>query len=133
MIQFMTYQFVVINQKIGIETRIYLEGVIKMILENWSEEAKQTVDNFSPKEKERLNAIIAMNIMVCNMNDESAYFTWIYLVPDCADEDDFIDFARNDEETEENKLFDEAVELFKKLWKNYAIEENGLYIAAKTY
>lgn len=50
-----------------------------------------------------------------NMNDESAYFTWIYLVPDCADEDDFIDFARNDEGTEENKLFDEAVELFKKL------------------
>lgn len=46
-----------------------------MILENWGEEAKQTVDNFSQKEKERLNAIIAMNIMVCNMNDESAYFT----------------------------------------------------------
>ena len=58
-----------------------------MILENWREEAKQTVDNFSQKEKERLNAIISMNIMVCNMNDESAYFTWIYLVPDCADED----------------------------------------------
>lgn len=104
-----------------------------MILENWSEEAKQTVDNFSPKEKERLNAIIAMNIMVCNMNNESAYFTWIYLVPDCADEDDFIDFARNDEETEENKLFDEAVELFKNLWKNYAAEDKGLYIAGKTY
>ena len=104
-----------------------------MILENWSEEAKQTVDNFSQKEKERLNAIIAMNIMVCNMNDESAYFTWIYLVPDCADEDDFIDFARNDEETEENKLFDEAVELFKKLWRNYADEKAGLYIAGKTY
>jgi hypothetical protein len=104
-----------------------------MILENWSEEAKQTVDNFSPKEKERLNAIIAMNIMVCNMNNESAYFTWIYLVPDCADEDDFIDFARNDEETEKNKLFDEAVELFKKLWKNYAAEKNGLYIGGKLY
>lgn len=104
-----------------------------MILENWSEEAKQTVDNFSQKEKERLDAIIAMHIMVCNMNDESAYFTWIYLVPDCADEDDFIDFARNDEGMEENKLFDEAVELFKKLWRNYADEKAGLYIAGKTY
>lgn len=104
-----------------------------MILENWSEEAKQKVDNFSQKEKERLNAIIAMNIMVCNMNDESAYFTWIYLIPDCADEDDFIDFARNDDGTKENTLFDEAVELFKKLWKNYAAEEKGLYIAGKTY
>ena len=26
-----------------------------MILENWSEETKQIVNNFSPKEKERLN------------------------------------------------------------------------------
>ena len=77
-----------------------------MILENWSEETKQIVNNFSPKEKERLNSIIAMNIMVCNMNDESAYSSWIYLVPDCASEDDFIDFAQNDEGTEENKLFE---------------------------
>lgn len=104
-----------------------------MILENWSEETKQIVNNFSPKEKERLNSIIAMNIMVCNMNDESAYSSWIYLVPDCASEDNFIDFAQNDEGTEENKLFDEAVKLFKKLWKKYAAENNGLYIAGKTY
>lgn len=65
-----------------------------MILENWSEETKQIVNNFSPKEKERLNSIIAMNIMVCNMNDESAYSSWIYLVPDCANEDDFIDLRK---------------------------------------
>ena len=104
-----------------------------MILENWSEDAKHTVDNFSLKEKERLNTIIAMNIMICNINDEGAYMKWIYLVPDCADEDDFIDFARNDEGTEENKLFDEAVELYKKLWQNYADEKAGLYIAGKTY
>lgn len=104
-----------------------------MILENWSEETKQIVNNFSPKEKERLNSIIAMNIMVCNMNDESAYSSWIYLVPDCANEDDFIDFAQNDEGTEENKLFDEAAELFKNLWEKYAAENKGLYIAGKTY
>lgn len=42
-----------------------------MILENWSEEAKQKVDNFSQKEKERLNAIIAMNIMVCKRSNYS--------------------------------------------------------------
>lgn len=36
------------------------------------------VKNFSRKEMERLNAIIAMDIMVRNMNNESAYFTWIY-------------------------------------------------------
>lgn len=36
-----------------------------MILEKWNEEAKQTVKGFSDKEMERLDAIIAMHIMVC--------------------------------------------------------------------
>lgn len=30
---------------------------------------------------------------------------------------------KNDEGTEENKLFDEAVELFKKLWRNYQMKK----------
>lgn len=46
-----------------------------MILVNWEEDAKVIVKNFSRKEMERLNAIIAMDIMVRNMNNESAYFT----------------------------------------------------------
>ena len=45
-----------------------------MILVNWEEDAKVIVKNFSRKEMERLNAIIAMDIMVRNMNNESAYF-----------------------------------------------------------
>lgn len=69
-----------------------------MILVNWEEDAKMIVKNFSRKEMERLNAIIAMDIMVRNMNNESAYFTWIYLVPDCANEYDFIDFAKTRKE-----------------------------------
>lgn len=40
-----------------------------MILVNWEEDAKMIVKNFSRKEMERLNAIIAMDIMVRNMND----------------------------------------------------------------
>ncbi len=104
-----------------------------MILEKWDEEAKEVVRKFSSNEKDRLNAIIAMHIMVCNMNDEGAYMTWIYVVPDEATEWDFIDFAQNDEGTEENKLFDEAVDLFKKLWNEYATEKKGLYIGGKAY
>ncbi len=104
-----------------------------MILEKWNQEAKEIVRNFSIKERERLDTIIAMHIMVCNINDEGAYMTWIYVVPDEATEWDFIDFAKNDEETTENALFNEAVELFKKLWKNYAAEKNGLYIGGKLY
>ena len=60
-------------------------------------------------------------------------FTWIYLVPDCANEYDFIDFAKNEEGTEKNKMFDATVALFKKLWGQYASKEDGLYIGNKTY
>lgn len=104
-----------------------------MFTESWSDEARETVSKMSSKEKDRLNAIIAMDVMVNNMNDETAYMRWIYIVPDCASEWDYIDFATNDEGTEENHLFDEAVELFKKLWKMYASKDNGLYIGGKTY
>ena len=104
-----------------------------MFTGKWDDEAKEIVAKMSRKEEDRLNAIIAMNVMVCNMNDESSYMSWIYLVPDCASEYDFIDFAVNDEGTEENHLFDEAVELFKKLWERYATEDKGLYIGGKTY
>ena len=105
-----------------------------MILEKWDDEAKEVVRKFSSNEKDRLNAIIAMHIMVCSMNDESAYMTWIELaVPDCPSEWDFIDFAQNDEGTEENKLFNEAVNLFKKLWNKYAKDDHGLYIGRKAY
>ena len=105
-----------------------------MILDHWDEEAKDTVRHFTYTEKERLNAIIAMHIMVCNMNDERAYNEWITLaVPDGANEWDFIQFAQNDDGTENNESFDEAVSLFKKLWRKYADKEKGLYIAKKTY
>lgn len=46
---------------------------------------------------------------------------------------DFIDFAKNEEGTEKNKMFDATVALFKKLWGQYASKEDGLYIGNKTY
>lgn len=105
-----------------------------MVLEHWDNEAKEVALNFSEKEMDRLNAIIAMHILVYNMNDKDAYITWIELaVPDCPSEWDFIDLAQNDEGTEENKLFDEAVDLFKKLWNEYANDDHGLYIGGKAY
>ena len=102
-------------------------------LVNIDNEEKEQINQLSSKEKDRLSAIVAMHTMVINMNDESAYCTWIYLVPDEATVWDFIDFAKNDEGTEENHLFDEAVVLFKSLWNNYAKEEDGLYIGGKCY
>lgn len=104
-----------------------------MILENWDEKAKEIVKGFSTEEMERLNVIIAMNIMIRNIDYEGAYMTWIYVVPNAATEWDFINFAKNDEGTTENALFNEAVVLFKELWENYAAEKNGLHIGGKLY
>ena len=104
------------------------------MIRNWDEEAKARVKRMTGKEKDRLEAIMAMHTMVINMNDESAYMSWIYLVPDEASEWDFIDFAVNDEEgVNGNHLFDDAVKLFKSLWNRYAKEEGGLYIGGKCY
>ena len=104
-----------------------------MILEKWNADAKEIIRKFSKREMCRLDTIIAMHIMVCNMNNESAYMAWICLVPDCANEWDFIDFAKDEDGTTENQLFDEAVALFMKLWKNYAVADGGLYIGDKCY
>ena len=104
-----------------------------VFLGNWSEEAKETINNMSSVEKDRLYSILAMQQLVESMNDESAYMAWISLVPDGATEDDFIDFAINDDGTKENQLFDEAVVLFKSLWERYAAKNKGLYIGHKTY
>ena len=104
-----------------------------MILEKWDAEAKQVIAAMSRNEKARLDAIIAMHILVTNMNDEAAYGTWIYLVPDGATEWDFIDFALNDKNTTSNHLFDEAVALFKRLWSRYGADDKGLYIGEQTY
>lgn len=104
-----------------------------MILEKWDAGAKEIVKGFSTEEMERLNVIIAMNIMIRKIDDDRAYMAWISVVPNVATEWDFIDLAKNDEGTTENALFNEAVALFKELWKNYAAEKNGLYIAGKLY
>ena len=103
------------------------------MLSKWSNEAGKTVSRMSRNELDRLEAIIAMNTLVIDMNDEGAYMSWINLVPDCANEWDFIDFAVNDDGTKENQLFDEAVILFKRLWVRYAMEKGGLYIGEKCY
>lgn len=100
-----------------------------MVLEHWGNEEKAAVKALNKKQEDRLNAIIAMNILICDMCDERAWSVWItYAVPDGASAWDFIDFAKN-----ENGEFDEAVRLFKQLWKGYAAEEAGLFIGGKTY
>lgn len=59
----------------------------------------------------KLNSIIKM------MNDEEAYMTWIYLVPDEAGWSDFNDIAEDD------KMFEEVLEAFIRIFSNYKYAE----------
>ena len=56
------------------------------------------------------------NIMI-NMNDENAYMTWIYIVPDEPTEEDFVSIACND------KDFEEVLDLFISLFTEYKYAE----------
>ena len=60
----------------------------------------------------RTNQLRAMHNMMCEANDENLYMSWIYLMPDGATEEDFLDIAFDDE------LYNECFDLFVKLVKN---------------
>lgn len=57
----------------------------------------------------RLSQIKSMHTLMTEANDEMIYMAWIYLVPDCPSEEDFIEIALND------KLYNECFDLFVKL------------------
>lgn len=61
----------------------------------------------------RANIVGGMTEYVRNMNDEDAYMTWIYIVPDECDEDDLMSIAEDDES------FNDVCILFGKLIKTY--------------
>ena len=57
----------------------------------------------------RITQLKAMHTLMCEANDENIYMTWIYLMPDCPSEEDFIDIAMSDES------YNECFDLFVKL------------------
>lgn len=57
----------------------------------------------------RITQLKAMHTLMSEANDEYIYGTWIYLVPDGADIEDFQDIALDDE------MYNEAFDLFVKL------------------
>lgn len=59
--------------------------------------------------KYRIEKLKAMHEMILNINDESYYMTWIYIVPDCPSEYDFEDIA------EDVEMYNEVEALFKRL------------------
>lgn len=75
---------------------------------------------------EKFEALRSMNNIIKNMNDESAYNAWIYIIPDGADDDELMEIAEEDEET-----FEDACKLFARLIVKYM--KYGMYIDGKVY
>ena len=65
----------------------------------------------------RIAQLKAMHELMIQANDEGIYMTWIYRMPDCPSEEDFIDIAISDEEY--NACFDLFVKLIKKDGNRY--------------
>ena len=76
--------------------------------------------------QERFEALKSMYTIIKNMNDESAYNAWIYIIPDGADDDELQEIAEEDED-----IFKDACNLFAKLIKRYM--KYGLYIDGEVY
>ena len=57
----------------------------------------------------RVSQLKAMHNLMCESNDESIYDKWIYMMPDCPTNEDFIDIAMDNEEY--NEVFDMFVRL----------------------
>ena len=75
---------------------------------------------------EKFEALRSMNTIIKNMNDESAYNAWIYIIPDGADDDELMEIAEEDEDS-----FKDACNLFAKLVRKYM--KYGLYIDGEVY
>lgn len=73
----------------------------------------------------KADLISSMNCIVTNLNNEDAYSQWIYIVPDCADADDFQSIAEDEE------LFVDAINSFKDIIHCYL--KDGIYINKKLY
>ena len=65
----------------------------------------------------RVAQLKAMHELMTEANDERIYMTWIYRMPDCPTEEDFIDIAMDDDEY--NGCFDLFVKLIAKEGNRY--------------
>lgn len=65
----------------------------------------------------RITQLKAMHNLMIEANDEGIYMTWIYRMPDCPTEEDFIDIALDDEQY--NGCFDLFVKLIAKEGNRY--------------
>lgn len=69
--------------------------------------------------KVRLNNVKMMHEVIKSMNNENAYGSWIYTMPDCPDESDFKWFAEDKDE------YKDLIDTFNRIYNRY--KKDGLY------
>lgn len=73
-------------------------------------ERKDTIKGYT--RDARVAQLKAMHQLMMEANDEDIYMAWIYLMPDCPRNEDFIDIAMDDEQY--NECFDLFIKLIAK-------------------
>lgn len=93
--------------------------------EEYCEQTNYEYDTPYAELVDRTEHVKAMNMIVRNLNDESAYMEWITWVPDEAQEVDFVDIADDEE------LFDDVCRIFCNLIGRY--RKHGFCFGSKAY
>ena len=75
--------------------------------------------------QKRFEQLKAMHTIIMSMNDEQAYMSWIYLIPDQADDEDLLMCAEDEE------IFADACTKFRSLIRDYG--GSGFYIGKQVY
>lgn len=70
--------------------------------------------------REKIELLTSMHNIVKSLNNENAYMTWIYLIPNQPTDDDFVDIA------EDKELFELAIKLFREIIQKYLTD--GFFI-----
>lgn len=76
----------------------------------------------------RFECLKAMNTLIKAANDEGVYESWIWIIPDQADDNDLIDVAMDQPDT-----YAEACGCFLRMMKSNLMKEGGLYIGEEVY
>lgn len=64
---------------------------------------------------EKFELLKAMNTLVKAMNDETAYTTWIYVIPDGADDEELMEIASDKDE----EIYKDACHTFRRICESY--------------
>lgn len=83
------------------------------------------MDSIEQRMQERFEYMQIMHKMILSMNNEEAYMTWIYTVPDMPSDEDLREIAEDDD------MFQEVCNLYRRLLEVYG--GDGFFIGGRAW